>query len=474
MDLFPVLVAFFFGVLAVFLFQQKKRSGKKAKAPTVNMPSVEEQERRLHEYQSVMFRDATEASSNVAVPSFKGLLEVESRKGSLAVVKGGAFAQPTECLDLGTFDYHSFSTHPAITEVARQTVLAYGVGSCGPRGFYGTVKPHLDAEKDLTEFLGTEATVIYSFSYATVATLVSCFASRGDYLVADAYSCSPVVEGCLLSRAHYSTYKHNDMADLERQLKAIAAKDNALKPKRRFVVAEGLFKNFGDFADLKSIIPLCRKYKFRLILEDSYGFGAVGKTGRGTPELFGFPTSEVDVYIGSMSAALGAVGGFCSGALNMVDFQRMGSTAYVFSASLPPYVTASVSKALAIMTEDVHYVKSLNENTKRARAILRDAKFDDEKIALQECAEDASPIIMLVASEGYVRQKGRMAVEDQLQRVINAVAAHKVIVIKHLYVEEEPTFNLPSLRIVIKGDIEEVKLVAAIDTVVAAVKKELA
>lgn len=474
MDFLSVVFAFLLGILAVVLFQKKKASSKKDKAPKVNMPSAEEQERRLSEFQSVMFRETAEPSSNVAVPSFKGMLEVESRKGSVVVVKGGAFAQPTECLDLGTFDYHSFSTNPAITEVARKTVLAYGVGSCGPRGFYGTVKPHLDAERNLAEFLGTEAAVVYSFSYATVSTLISCFASRGDYLVGDELNCSPVVEGCILSRANFSTYKHNNMADLEGKLKAIVAKENALKPKRRFVVAEGLFKNFGDVANLKEIIPLCRKYKFRLILEDSYGFGAVGKTGRGTPELFGFPTSEVEVYVGSLSAAMGGVGGFCAGALNMVDFQRMGASAYVFSASLPPYVTASVSKALELMTHDDHYVKRLSENTKRARAILRDAKFDSGKIMLQECAEDASPVIMLVANEDYVKQKGRMAVEEQIQKVINAVGEHKVIIVKHLYVEEEPTFNLPAIRVIMKGDIEEPKLVDALGIVAAAVKKEFA
>ncbi|EPY43122.1 serine palmitoyltransferase-like protein [Angomonas deanei] len=474
MSFISILLAFLLGAGAILFFQNNTKKAEKKKEPVVNMPSVEEQERRLAEFRSSPFEDIKGVKSNLDLDEFKGLYEVVQREGVYATVKGGNLTKESKCLDFGTYDYHSFSTEKEVVEVARKTVMAYGVGSCGPRTFYGTVKPHVDCEKKLSTFTGAEDTAVYSFSYATISTLISCFASRGDYLVYDKGICSPVMEGCRLCRANMVEFKHNDIQDLEEKIKSVVAKDGYKKPHRRFVVTEGVFKNFGDICNLSEILRLCKQYKFRLIMDDSYGFGVVGKTGRGTPEVFGVPIKDIDVYVGSMSTSLGCVGGFCSGERGMVDFQRLAAAAYIFSASLPPYVTAACTEAVKLLEKNPSYCERIHTNTKKARALLRASKFNRNKLELVECKDDLSPIIILRATEAYVKEKNATDVEKQIQTVLNNCALKGALFTKHHYTNEEPTENIPSLRVVMKSQMTEEEVKTGMEVFIKAVEEVFA
>lgn len=409
-------------------------------------------------------------TSNVNVPS-RGERTVTERLGWKITVENPSIAEaPVECLDLSTFDYHSFSTHPQVVDVARKTVSAYGVGSCGPRGFYGTIKPHLDAEKDIMEFLKTEDAVIYSFSHATVGTLVSCFAGRQDYILMDGGCSRAVYEGCLLSRANLTPYDHNNMADLEEKMKGVAEKDGKRAPHRRVVVTEGLFYGDGSICNLPKIKELCDKYKFRLLLEDSYGFGALGKSSRGTPDHFGIPVSAIDVYVGSLSNSLGAVGGFCAGSSAMVDFQRLGSHAYVFSASLAPYVTAAVSSVLSILDKDFSFSENLQKRSTVFRKSLREAMPKMKHVEL--LGTDASPIVVLRAEAGYRKNLGDDAVEEKFQKVVNMVEKEKILIYRHTFNRADANFNEPSIRIIVKSQIPEADLKAAAAAIAHAITTE--
>ncbi|KAG5468421.1 hypothetical protein LSCM1_02401 [Leishmania martiniquensis] len=470
---FHILLELFFAAALAYLLQQRFRRRRKPK--TLNPMStvtLEEQERRLAAFQSAPFRAESPVTSNVPVPEYHGLIEVVGRRGSHITILRSGSPEAEECLDLATYDFHSFSTLPEIVEVARATVNAYGVGSCGPRGFYGTIKPHLVVEKDLATFLNTEEAAVYSFAYATVSTLISCFASRGDYLVYDdGVSCS-VIDGCRLSRSNIRSYKHCDMKSLEEQLKEVEAKDGCQSPHRRFVVTEGLFSLTGDICPLAKILELCHKYKFRLVLEDSHGFGVLGKSGRGTPEQFNIPTMDVDLYIGSLSTSMGAVGGFCAGSSIVVDHQRLAATAYVFSASLPPYITASVSQSLAVLTRDETLVANLQKHAKRMRKYLREAGFNSKKIKLLDCIDDVSPVIVLAVEPSYVESEGLAKVESRLQRVINALQRKRVAVIRNVFTTDEPVKMCSGLRILAKSMATEDEVKAALKEIEAAVKAE--
>lgn len=461
--------------LAYLLLQRRSRreSAKQQKEKrVVNMPSLEEQERRLAAFHSAPFRSECKATSNVAVPEFNGMVEVQSRSGCHMRIAHRDTAEEENCLDLATYDYHSFSTNPQVVEVARATVNAYGVGSCGPRNFYGTVKPHLVVEEDLMKFLGTEDAIVYSYAYATVSTLISCFSARNDYLICDDGVGSAVMEGCLLSRSNLRTYKHCDMTELEEMLKKVVAEDHPTKPHRRFVVTEGVFFDSGDICPLPKIVELCRKYRFRLILEDSYGFGALGPTGRGTPEHFGMTAMDVDVYVGSLSTSMGAVGGFCAGASVMVDHQRLSAAAYCFSASLPPYITAAVSEVLSIMNRDTSHTVTLHARSQQIRQHLRKVNFNHEKLKLIDSFDDISPIIVLAVQPSYVEEEGQEEVENKLQRVVNAAQTKKVAIIRNVYTTEEPIKQIPGLRVVAKSLVSEVELSKALVELVGIIKAE--
>ncbi|GET92441.1 serine palmitoyltransferase-like protein [Leishmania tarentolae] len=464
----------FAAVLAYLVLQRFNCRGRRKPPNLMRRVSPEEQERRIAAFQSIPFRAECSVTSNVPVPEYHGLTEVVGREGCYITILRPGSSEAEECLDLATYDFHSFSTMPEVVEVARAAVNAYGVGSCGPRGFYGTIKPHLVIEQDLAKFLATEDAVVYSFGYVTVATLISCFSSRGDYLVYDDGVNSSVMEGCTLSRSDIRPFKHCCMKSLEERMQEVVAKDGHTKPHRRFVVTEGLFSNTGDICSLPQILELCHKYKFRLLLEDSYGFGVLGKSGRGTPEHFNIPTMDVDVYIGSLSTSLGAVGGFCAGASNMIEHQRTTSTAYVFSASLPPYITASASQSLAVLARDNTLVSKLRENTKRMRSHLRDAGFNAEKIKLVDSIDGASPIIILAVERVYVEREGLEKVESRLQRVVNALQKKKVAVVRNVFTTDEPVNNLSGLRIVVKSLATEAEVTSALEAIVTAVKTEFA
>ncbi|AIN97841.1 serine palmitoyltransferase-like protein [Leishmania panamensis] len=470
-----IMLELFFAAALAYLLLQRCSCRERAKPPhSMNVLSLEEQERRIAAFQSIPFRGECSVTSNVPVPEYHGLTEVVGRKGCHITIVRPDSSEAEECLDLATYDFHSFSTMPEIVEVARTAVNAYGVGSCGPRSFYGTIKPHLLVEKDLATFLETDDTIVYSFAYTTVATLISCFSGRGDYLVYDDGVSSSVMEGCMLSRSDIRSYKHCNMKSLEEKLKEVVAKDGYHKPHRRFVVTEGVFSGTGEICPLPSILELCHEYKFRLVLEDSYGFGALGKSGRGTPEHFSIPTMDVDVYIGSLSTSMGAVGGFCAGASNMIDHQRLGATAYVFSASLPPYITASVSQSLAVLTRDATFVAKLQKHTRRMRNHLREARFNTEKIKLVDSIDDVSPVILLAVQRAYVKSEGLKKVESRLQRVINALQKKKVAVVRNVFTTDEPVNAVSGLRIVPKSLATEAEVTTALEAIEAAVKAEFA
>ncbi|KAG5493347.1 hypothetical protein GH5_02090 [Leishmania sp. Ghana 2012 LV757] len=470
---FHILLELFFAAALAYLLQQRFRRHRRAKSPyPMSLVPVEEQERRIAAFQSIPFRAECSVTSNVPVPEYHGMTEVVCREGShIAILRPGS-SEVEDCLDLATYDFHSFSTFPEVVEVARATVNAYGVGSCGPRSFYGTIKPHLVVEQDLAKFLNTDDAVVYSFAHATVSTLISCFSSRGDYLVYDDGVNSSVIEGCRLSRSDIRSYKHCDMQSLEERLKEVAAVDGHRKPHRRFVVTEGVFSSTGEICPLAKIMELCLKYKFRLVLEDSYGFGVLGKSGRGTPEQFNIPTMDIDIYIGSLSTSMGAVGGFCAGSSSMIDHQRLAATAYVFSASLPPYITAAVSQSLAVLARDETFVANLQKHTKRMRKYLREAGFNKNKIKLVDSIDDVSPVILLAVEPSYVQNEGLEKVESRLQRVINALQRKKVAVVRNVFTKEERANTVSGLRIVAKSMATEAEVTAALKEIEAAVKVE--
>jgi serine palmitoyltransferase len=147
-------------------------------------------------------------------------------------------------------DFHNLGSRDDFKQAARDALDKYGCGSCGPRGFYGTIDTHLHCEEDVAKFLGAEAAIIYSDATSTVASALAAFANRADLLVVDDGVNDSVLTGVKLSRSRHIMFKHNDVGDLEEVLRKVDAEDKRLKrkPQRRFIVIEGLYRNYGDIA----------------------------------------------------------------------------------------------------------------------------------------------------------------------------------------------------------------------------------
>ncbi|XGW09575.1 hypothetical protein V3C99_011675 [Haemonchus contortus] len=192
-----------------------------------------------------------------------------------------------EYLNMATSNFLGFVGEKRIEERAKRTILKYGVGSCGPRGFYGTVDVHLELEADLARFMGCEEAVLYSYGFATIASAIPAYAKRGDVIFVDKGVNFAIQKGLQASRSRVEWFEHNDVDDLERLLKEQEIKDKKDPKKaattRRFIVIEGLYANTADLCPLPRIMELKWKYKVRVFIDESWSFGVIGNTGRGMP-----------------------------------------------------------------------------------------------------------------------------------------------------------------------------------------------
>ncbi|KIR35767.1 serine palmitoyltransferase [Cryptococcus deuterogattii MMRL2647] len=267
-------------------------------------------------------------------------------------------------LNMAIPDWVGFVEDDKMKEVAIDTLKEYGVGTCGPSGFYGTIDVHQQFETRVAEFLGTESAIIYSQSFSLISSVIPAFAKRGDIIVADRGVNFAIHKGLQLSRCQIKWYAHGDMKDLERVLQNVdkERKRKGAKLTKMFIVAEGIFENDGMMLDLPKVIELKKKYKYRLILDESQSFGMVGQHGKGITEYYGIPAAEVDILLGSMASGLATGGGFCAGSKVVCVHQRINSSASVFSASLPSMLATTATHAVNVLASQPQLLSTLQTN----------------------------------------------------------------------------------------------------------------
>jgi serine palmitoyltransferase len=269
---------------------------------------------------------------------------VSGRVGKHVTVDG------KKCLNLATHNYLGLLEDETIQEAASKALRKYGVGSCGPRGFYGTVDVHLALEEKIAEFMQLEEAVVYSYAFSTIASAIPAYCKRSDVVFVDEAVNFSIQKGLDASRSRVTYFKHNDMADLERCL-LIQQKLDEKNPRRaaktrRFLIAEAIYLNTGEMCPLAELVELRKKYKLRMILDESLTFGVLGARGRGLTEHLGVDRSEVDLISAGMEWAVSSIGGFCVGSSFIVDHQRISGIGYCFSASLPPLLTQAALTAI--------------------------------------------------------------------------------------------------------------------------------
>jgi len=371
-----------------------------------------------------------------------------------------------DLVNVATFNYLGLVKDARIEKAAIQTIEKYGVGSCGPRGFYGTIDVHLELEDRLAKFLGAEEAILYSYGFSTVASAIPAYSKRGDILYIDEAAAFPIQKGAVASRSRVVFFKHNDMDDLEAKLQAQQAEDKKdaarAQATRRFIVTEGIFANTGQLCPLPKLIELKYKYKTRLMVEESHSFGVLGKGGRGIVEHYGVNIEDVDCIAAGMSGALASIGGFCAGRSYVIDHQRLSGQGYCYSASLPPLLATAALESLNVLeaSEGKDRLERMHANA----AVMRKAL---QKLPQLDVSGDVqSPLIHASLKDSLRAGLGvadNSQAEDQLlQRVAAEAMQHGAAFTTAAYIwEEELRPHRPSIRIAVSADHTAAELQAA-------------
>lgn len=333
-----------------------------------------------------------------------------------------------ECLDLATSNFLGFAGDAKILQACEHTIRTNGVGTCGPRGFYGTLDKHLTLEESLAAFFGVESSILYSYDFASVTSAICAFAKRGDFLVMDKAANMSLQSSCYLSRATVLEYEHNDMGSLESLLQSVVSKLTAHQELvyRKFIVVEGVYANVGDLCNIPEVLRLAKKYRFRIIMDDALGMGTLGRTGRGTTEHFGIAPKEIDILLGSLGHSFASVGGFCLGSELVCDHQRLSGVGYCFSASQPTYLATAALEALHCIERDEDgRLERLSKNVAAAYDELE--KFQ----SLFEVRGEKTTAAPTVAPLIHVELVGASALADDAAREALYVSVMEDMLRKH-------------------------------------------
>lgn len=366
-----------------------------------------------------------------------------------------------ECVNFASFNFLGLLDNERIKQKALSSLKKYGVGTCGPRGFYGTFDVHLELEGRLSKFMNTEEAIIYSYGFATVASAIPAYSKRGDIVFVDEAACFSIQKGLQASRSFIKYFKHNDMEDLERLLKEQELEDqkNPRKARvtRKFIVAEGLYINTADICPLPELVKLKYKYKVRIFLEESMSFGVLGEHGRGVTEHFGVNIDDIDLISANMENAVASIGGFCCGRSFVIDHQRLSGQGYCFSASLPPMLAAAAIEALNIMEEDPDIFAVLREKCRKVYNALQGIK------GLKLVGEPLAPALHLQLE----RSSGSRDSDMQLLRSIvdHCLEQHVALTIARYLEKEERFLPPPSIRVVVTVQHSEDDILKAVSCI---------
>ncbi len=255
---------------------------------------------------------------------------------------------------LGSNNYLGLTVNQEVIDAGVEAMKKYGTGCSGSRFLNGTLDLHNKLERELADFLGTEDCVTFSTGFQSNLGIISAICGRQDYIFNDRENHASIYDGCKLSYAKVTRYRHNDMADLEKRLAETPIDVGKL------IVTDGVFSMSGDICRLPDIAELAHKYKARVMVDDAHGLGVIGKGGRGTASYFGLE-KEVDITMGTFSKSLASLGGYMVASAKVCEYVRHNSRPFIFSASLTPASCATARAALKVIREQPEIVERLGD-----------------------------------------------------------------------------------------------------------------
>jgi len=275
-----------------------------------------------------------------------------------------------DVINLSSNNYLGLTTHPKLRQRALEAIEKWGVGSGSVRTIAGTMSIHMALEEKIAGFKQVEASVVFQSGFTANAGTVSALLGRDDVIISDELNHASIIDGCRLSRAEIKVFPHKDVEACETILKEIADRKC-----HKLLITDGVFSMDGDIAPLPQLVELAEKYGCIMMIDDAHASGVLGRNGRGTVDHFNLH-GRVDVQVGTLSKAIGALGGYVATTRDTVDFLYHRARPFLFSTSHPPSVAATCLVAFEVLEEEPQLIERLWTNTRFFKAELKKLGFD--------------------------------------------------------------------------------------------------
>ncbi len=294
-------------------------------------------------------------------------------------------------INIASNNYLGLTTHPKLREAALEAVKKYGVGSGAVRTVAGTMKIHMELEEKIARFKNVEACVVFQSGFTANAGTVSAVLGKEDFIVSDELNHASIIDGARLSRAKILVFRHKDLAHAEEQLASV--KD---QPGRKLIITDGVFSMDGDIGPLPGLCDLAEKYGAIMMVDDAHASGVLGRNGRGTVDHFDLH-GRVDIQVGTLSKAIGAMGGYVCGTRDLIEFLYHRGRPFLFSTSHPPSVAATCIAAFDVLEQEPERIQKLWDNTNFFKKELGNLGFN---IGGQNTPKSETPITPIIVGEG--------------------------------------------------------------------------
>ena len=291
-------------------------------------------------------------------------------------------------INLASNNYLGLTTHPKLREAALEATRKYGVGSGAVRTIAGTMKVHMELEEKIARFKNVEASVVFQSGFAANAGTVSAVLGKEDFIISDELNHASIIDGARLSRATIKVFRHKDVSHAEEQLKQIAS-----QPGHKLLITDGVFSMDGDIAPLPALCDLAEKYGAIMMVDDAHSSGVLGRNGRGTIDHYKVH-GRVDIQVGTLSKAIGALGGYVCGSRDLIDYLFHRARPFLFSTSHPPSVAATCIAAFEVLEQEPERIDKLWENTRFWKKELGNLGFNIGGVNTPASETPITPIII--------------------------------------------------------------------------------
>src|SRR5690348_5132229 len=294
-------------------------------------------------------------------------------------------------INIASNNYLGLTTHPKLRERAMAALQKFGVGSGAVRTVAGTMRIHMELEEKIARFKNVEACVVFQSGFTANAGTVSGVLGKEDFIISDELNHASIIDGARLSRAKILVFRHKDLAHAEEQLASV--KD---QPGHKLLITDGVFSMDGDIGPLPGLCDLAEKYGAIMMVDDAHASGVLGKNGRGTIDHFNVH-GRVDIQVGTLSKAIGALGGYVCGTRDLIDFLYHRARPFLFSTSHPPSVAATCIAAFNVLEQEPERIDKLWENTRFFKKELGLLGFD---IGGRNTPASETPITPIIIGDG--------------------------------------------------------------------------